>query len=321
MTADQWTYWRAALAGEIKEDLIQRGNPQSGYYRDRSTRAVAIWRDPDGLRCSVTSGYAPRHDDEIDELFGFVCRSPITRDLFMAIQKGGAWPEDVEEPARGIGDNSASLAPHEDIMAQINALADAARDWLKGIGGKLVTQEHADKIANYATKFGDLEKKADAARVEEKRPHDEAARDVQTKWKPVVDLAADKKKGAKKLFEGWALAERKRREEEAARIAEEQRKEHEALSRLTAAHGEPAPDAPPPPPPIENVKAGTRGRIALRTRTKWIVSDRAAFVAYLMAMETPPPDFVATLDMLAHRIGSAGGNPPGVMKTEETSAA
>jgi hypothetical protein len=318
MNPDQWTYWASALNGNFIEDLIQRGNPQSGFYRDRHTRAVAIWRTDDGnLMCSVTSGYGPRHADEIDELFGFVCRAPITRDLYMHIANGGAWPEDVQIPARGVGDNSQSLPPNELMAAQINDMIDEARKWLASIGGKIESQEHADKAANFAGAFGELEKQADKARKDEKEPHDKAAKAVQAKWLPVIELAAEKKTWLKKEFEKFALAEKRRREEEARRLADEQRKAAEEAARAAAENGEQPPESPQveDPAPIKNVAAGTRGtRVALKTRVDYVVTDLPAFSAHLAALENPPPEFVEACRKIANRLGAAGANPPGVEK-------
>jgi len=324
--ANDWTYWASALNGEFIEDLIQRSQPQSGFYRDRSKRAVAIWRDETGtLLCSVTDGYCPRHADEIDELFGFVLRTPITRELFMHIKDGGAWPEDVQMPergaaTRGFGDNSQSLPPHELLAAQINDMIDEAGKWLESIGGKVASQEHADKAANFAGAFGELEKEADKYRKNEKEPHDKAAKAVQTKWLPVIELADEKKTWLKKEFEKFALAEKHRRQEEAKRIAEENRKAAEEAARLAAEmapFGMDAPTAPviEEPAPVKNVAAGTRGtRVALKTRVDYVVTDLPAFSAHLAAFENPPPEFMEACRKIANRLGSAGANPPGVEK-------
>lgn len=314
---DQWRFWASALNGEFIEDLIQRGNPQSGFYRDRSSRAVAIWRDEGGeLLCSVTSGYCPRITDEIDELFGWVCRAPITRELFMHINDGGSWPEDVSIPERGAGDNSQSLPPHELLAAQINDMIDEARKWLASIGGKVKTQEHADKAANFAGAFGKLEKRADKARKDERKPHDKAAKAVQARWLPIVELAAEKKTWLKKEFEKYALAEKRRRKDEARKADEEQRKAADEAACAAAENGE-TPPTPPvikEPAPVKNVVAGTRCRVALQTRVNYVVTDLPAFAAHLAALENPPPEFLEACRKIANRLGAAGANPPGVEK-------
>ncbi|WP_457797591.1 hypothetical protein [Methylocystis sp. S23] len=138
-----------------------------------------------------------------------------------------------------MGDNSQNLEPHEALQADINNLADAARDWLKSIGGKITTQEQADKAANYATEFGKLEKRGQDKHKAEKAPHLEAGRAVDAAWKPVIDLADQKKRFMKKAFETWAVEEQRKRSEEAARLrAEQERQAAEARAAAKAA-GEP----------------------------------------------------------------------------------
>lgn len=322
---NDWSFWTRALAGEKPETTP--GTPWPGFYRDRSTRAVAIWKQDGAFQCVVTSGYCPKHQDEIDELFGFVCRSPITRELFMAIRDGGAWPEDVDAPERGIGDNSAGLAPHEALLAEINDLADKARAWVVEIGGKITNQEQADKISNYANEFGKLENKGKSSHKIEKEPFLEGGRKVDAAWKPIIDLADQKKRGAKKMFEAWAIDEDNRRRAEAARIAEEQRKADEearkaAEAAKSAGESEPELPAPAPLPVVENVKAGTRGSVSLRNKTEYVITDLPAFAAYLASLSPPPQDFVEACQKIARKMGAAGStNLPGVERKETKVAA
>jgi hypothetical protein len=269
----------------------------------------------------------PRHGrlrDEIDELFGFVCRKPIPYELYETIRDGGKWPEDVEAPAeRGMGDNSQNLEPHEALQADINNLADAARDWLKSIGGNITTQEQADKAANYATEFGKLEKRGQDKHKAEKAPHLEAGRAVDAAWKPVIDLADQKKRFMKKTAEAWLIEEKRRLEKiERERIAAE-RKAAEAEAQAARARGE---EAPPPPPPVEEpasvrVSVGTRGKVAIRTRTEYEIVDLPAFAAFLATLPPPPPDFLEACQKLANKMGPANPNLPGVApKTIEYAA-
>jgi hypothetical protein len=70
------------------------------------------------------------------------------------------------------------------------ALDDAyatAKDFLDG--SPIETQGQADAIGRIVSEVKKIRKDADAARAEEKRPHDEAAKAVQAKWKPLLDRA------------------------------------------------------------------------------------------------------------------------------------
>ena len=68
---------------------------------------------------------------------------------------------------------------------------------------------------------------ADAARAEEKRPHDEAAKAVQSKWKPLLDKADRAVTAAQKPLTDYLLRLERERQAEAQRLAEEARKAEE----------------------------------------------------------------------------------------------
>ncbi len=85
----------------------------------------------------------------------------------------------------GIGGNN---PPAIDAFGM--ALDDAyetAEDFLDG--SPIETQGQADAVGRIVSEVKKIKKDADAARAEEKRPHDEAAKAVQAKWKPLLDRA------------------------------------------------------------------------------------------------------------------------------------
>lgn len=70
------------------------------------------------------------------------------------------------------------------------ALDDAyatAKDFLDG--APIETQGQADRVGQIVSEVKKLRKDMDAARAEEKRPHDEAGKAVQAKWKPSLERA------------------------------------------------------------------------------------------------------------------------------------
>jgi len=328
---NQWLYWQNALKGVFMEDMIQRGQPQSGYYRDRSKRAVAIWRNPESgaLLCLVTSGYEPRHADEIDELFGFVCRSPITRDLFLNIQNGGAWPEEVPEPTRGIGDNNPpeDLTPDKALAAEIAALETQCRNWLQSLpDGKPSNKVEADLAANYAEKFLEFEKRAIELHKAEKEPHLKASRECDAKWfAPVRDMAKSLKERIKAISLAWAKAEDARKAEEARKANEEQQRIADEANRKAREEAERSGEAPPPVvKPVEVVaektRVGTVRAISNNARPVYIIADVPAFAAYLANLNPPPPDLMDVLRKIANKLGAAGTIPPGVEKQTSQAA-
>lgn len=70
------------------------------------------------------------------------------------------------------------------------ALDDAyatAKDFLDGAA--IETQGQADAVGRIVSEAKKLRKDADAARADEKRPHDDAGKEVQAKWKPLLERA------------------------------------------------------------------------------------------------------------------------------------
>ncbi len=324
MSDNQWAYWQSALAGNPNRDLIQKGNPQSGYYRDKN-RAVGIWRNADGsIKWTVTSGYRPATVDELDEnLFGFIVNRPITYEEFRRVLEGGKFSDHVDMPdlTPGIGHNAAPL--HEVIAEQIEAKRAEARAWLESIGGEIATKEHAEKIGNYANVFSQMEKKAEEQRKAEKQPLDEQVKAVQERWGPVTKAADEAKRYAKKLYEAFGQKELARqREEEARRRAELQRQQEEA-ARLAQDRGE----APPPPPvelalPPAKPKASVGGgKIAMRTRKVVVVTDPRALLEHFARLDPPPVELVELASKIGKKAAEAGLSVPGLELKEETYAA
>jgi hypothetical protein len=293
------------------EPEVTPGKPQAGYYRTQSHQAVAIWHSEDHTKVFAQttarngSSYLIRDPDSVDELFSKVCRHPVAGDTYTRFVQAKTWPEDVETPAeRGIGDNSAALAPHERIRAELNDFLDRARSWLKGIG-KVATKEHADKAANYAEEFAKLEKKADEEQKRLKKPILEAGRKIDGEWKPVIAAASDAKREFKKACEDYLIAVKKQ-------AAEQERRDREDA----AARGEFLQHRP------SAAVAGTSGgRVGLRTYKEAVVADWKALAQHYLSMEELPKAVQEGLLRAAEPIVLAGGTIPGViLKTEQRAA-
>lgn len=88
-------------------------------------------------------------------------------------------------------------------------------------GGNVTTDEQDAAIDAILDDFRTAAKDADKARVEAKRPHDEAAKAVQAVWKPIIDKA-DRGAGAcKDALTPYRVA-KQRAKDEAARLAREE---------------------------------------------------------------------------------------------------
>jgi hypothetical protein len=131
-----------------------------------------------------------------------------------------------EAPRPGIGHNGApEPTPYEKAREEIVDLFSEASLWLDG--AKVTSQAHADDLSNLLNMIRAAEKRAEEARKAEKKPHDDAAKAVQEKYKPLLtkaELAAD---ACKKALSPW-LAQKEAEQRAAAELA---RAEAEAKAR------------------------------------------------------------------------------------------
>jgi hypothetical protein len=317
MDNNDWSWWRNALAGNRGE--LTRGDPKSGFFRDRK-RACAIWRDEAGELCaSVSSGYEPRHADEIDEAFGFWSMNPVSHEVYSAFMETGKWPEDTDTPApseRGIGDNMAGMTPAEALKAELTDLQERAKAWFTSIGNTIKTQVEADRAANYASEFGALEAKGKDGHRVEKEPHLKKGREVDAAWKPTTEAAETAKKWMKRASEAFLIAEQSRLREVARARAEGERK---AAAEAAARH-EPPPAPSAPPEPVR-AKAGTTRAVSLRTRKIYQIDDIPAAAGFLANMKTPPDEFRQVVERIIRKLRSDGVEVPGVRDELEEYAA
>ena len=120
----------------------------------------------------------------------------------------------------GIGHNA---PPHIAIFAEIDDLYDEAKNWADG--EPITSQAMHDQIERLYDGIHDAGKRADALRVEEKKPLDEQVKAVQDRYNPYiqpkkgrVDLA---KSALSDLLTPWRTAVAKKKAEEAAAAAAE----------------------------------------------------------------------------------------------------
>lgn len=318
--SDQFQWWREALAGNVGD--IHESEPRSGYFKMREGKngpwlPVAIWRGGDGnLICRVGSDTRDAND-----VWTWCAKNPVEKSAAKHAFETGTWPGDVPQA----GDNSGMLSLPEEIDdAVTNALAWLARS-------KIGDKTTADTAANWRQRLLDLSKQADKQREAEKRPHDEAAKAVQAKWKPLVDNAADAANRIRDALTVYMRAEeaKQRAEQEAQRkaaeeVARKQREAAEAARREAEANNLPPPADPvdvPLPLEMEPVKVqagGQRGRVTgLRTVTKYVVTDHDAAYAAVKHI----PAVREAIEKAAAAMAKAGASVPGVEKREEKVAA
>lgn len=119
---------------------------------------------------------------------------------------------------QGIGANGPPApTPLEAIGADIGDTYDEAKNWLDGT--PIANQAQADEVTRLLDAARKGWKAADAQRVVEKKPHDDAATAVQSTWKPLLDKAKRVETGTKSALGNWMVREQARLagEAEAAR--------------------------------------------------------------------------------------------------------
>lgn len=306
---DQYSFWRRRMAGEVIP--IHDGEPQAGFYRltskDGGSQPVAYWFARDGsLRCRI--GEKDVSEQTANERWPWASKRPISHEVYKLVLSGGAWPDQHEAVTRD-RQNSAAAPDDDSFEALKDRIEDLARDADALIkAGAAADQDAANRAGDLANRLGELQKKADDARADEKKPHDEAAKAVQTKWRPLLnraDIYRDIKLHVITPFL-QAEAKRQREAEEAARKA--------ALE--AAAAGAPMPE---PAPVRAAPKAGSAGRrsVALRSVKVVTITDRAALLAYFANSER----LTELLQDMAEKAVRAGAEVPGVNVTEEQRAA
>lgn len=129
-------------------------------------------------------------------------------------------PQNDFNPLAVAGHNA---PPEAVIFQEIDDLYDEAKNWADG--EPITSQEMADAITTLREGIHEAGKKADALRVEAKRPHDEAAAAVQALYNPYVQPKKGRVDMAKSALDALLTPWRNRiaaeKVAEAARVAAE----------------------------------------------------------------------------------------------------
>lgn len=323
---DQWQWWRDALAGLRPE--IDANTPRPGFYKKRDGKGgkwlpVMIRYDDRGqlrARVGADSGVDPY------DVWTWCAAHPISKDVAKAAFETGSFPGEVETAE--VGHNSGEVT----LAETIRDYAATALGWLRKVGVK--DKQTSDMAANYRAELLRLSKEADRLREAEKRPHDDAAKAVQAKWKPLIDEAASAANTIRDELTRWmrqeearAAAERQAKWEAEQKAAAEERARMEAeraklmrddpIAALTSPEPE-LPVAPAAPEPVKIQSGGQRGRATgLRTVTRYVVTDHAKALAFFAESE----DVKSLIQKLADRASKSGVAVPGVEKQTEKVAA
>lgn len=335
--ADQYSFWRRRLAGEVVP--IHDGECQAGFYRD-GDKAVAIWFKDEALRCRV-NGRDISANDAMDR-WPFISKRPVSHDDYTARIENGTWPGEsalVTQSNNAPEDNS-----FEGLLAQIEEMAREAERLMKL--GAAKTQVQANEASDVADKLGKLFTKADNARKVEKQPHADAAAAVDDRWRPLTNAASVYKRLKDAVVEPFLRAQKiakEKAEREAREAADKARREaaakeaaakeaaeqaalrgdakaaeraqaeaDAAVAMATAAEATAMTVAATP------ITAGTRGRkVHLRTVTVVTIEDRAKVLEFFKDRQ----ELADLLQELAEKAVKAGFAVPGTKVSKDQDAA
>lgn len=136
-----------------------------------------------------------------------------------------------------IGHNNPPLEPFDIVKNKIEAIQDEARNWLDG--SQIENKQQAEAVAKLLDLSRKTNKEIDEARIAEKKPHDEAAKAVQTKYKPLLDKADLIVDCCKKVTTKW-LVKLENEQREIERLARIEAEKQAAIAReamLAASNG------------------------------------------------------------------------------------
>lgn len=224
--ANDYSWWRKALqiggGRELsREQMLPLGattEPQPGFYRRRAYKdgpfvPIAIWRANDQFVC--LSDGKQIGADQIEQVWTWCCRWPITEALYHEVVKGGAWPD--EPPAPKDHNQVKTGDDAVDLMAEFEAEAELAKDFLKK---PVQSQEQADQIAVWSKKIAGILSSANVKFKAEKQPWTDGGKKVDDRWRWRQD-ADTLAKSLKRSLDAW-LNELDRREKERQRRAAEE---------------------------------------------------------------------------------------------------
>lgn len=304
MSADAYAWYHSALAGAATPITEE---PRAGFFRRRSSKdgpwvAAAIWTDPEkGLVCRVGNAMRDPHQE-----WTWLAKNPVPADQAKAFFVTGKWPSEILlEPT--VGHNN----PPADLSTMARDEIERATDWAKK-NPTIDSKVNCDIAANLAAMLVKRANEVDDHRTKEKEPHLQAGRDVDAKWKPIVDDCKAAARALKDIAGRWMAAEEVRlmKAERERQAAERERIDAERAK--AAALNQPPPPEPiaVPAKPLVKVNAGgARGsKMGLKTVKSAVVVDHAKALEFFANHS----EIVAKVQELAARAVKLDQEVPGV---------
>lgn len=204
------------------EAPISDGDPQCGRFKMRQDRngpwlPVAIYLqqefDPetgeltgDEKLVATVGGKGHAANRDANEIWLWCSKHPVSESSYRVAYLTGKWPE---EPT--LGANTEPGDSFETLTDQLSTAIDMAGE----LPEKIETQEQADLAANLKDRINAYAKALDEMRDAEKRPHDEASKAVQAKFRPFLDRSMDVLDGIRHKLTSYLRTIRERAEQAA----------------------------------------------------------------------------------------------------------
>ena len=338
----QYKYWHDSLKGLKPE--IHADRPQSGFYWAKAGKLggripVALATKESGETVlfwgTAKNGQKLGYEDAC-RLWTRFADKPVRREEWRLAWEKGEWEDKTpcHEPEPTIGHNS-SRNPYDALRELCDDKMESARRLIAEQASKDPSKVAADRAHNLVNELREIVKEATKLHREEKDPLMEQVKDVDNRYRfrDDVKTVAEQLKDIETAF---ALAERRRKQEEAlaerrrqeaeARAIEIARREREKALRPSAAPEDPPaePEPPAPEPTIADIKVdkvmvggGIGRRGSLRTMYYAEITDWNAAIAHYSACESvrEAVQKLANADVKLHKNGTS---IPGVsVRTEE----
>lgn len=193
-------------------------------------------------------------------------------------------------------------------------------------GGEVSTDEQEAAIDAILDDFRKAGKDADKARAAEKKPHDDAAKAVQVKWRPIIDKAERGAQACKEALTPYRTA-KQRAKDEAARKAREEAEAREIEARKALQQSDDLEAKFAAEQQLEQAAklkavANRIDRSATGLRTYWEaeITDRKAALLHYLARS--PERFEVLIQQLADEDARSTRAPvPGIVFHERKKAA
>lgn len=342
--ASEWDWYKAAIKAQQEGKPlppVSDGHPQTGFFWAKASKAggripVCIYTDGNGDKVA-RSGTRDEHTmADAAKRWVWVAENVVPRDSYVFAWENGKWPDGTPTKAPDLpAGSNLPTDPFERLLAEVNDKLESATSFLNDAVAK-PDKTRADKARNIQAELLALNKTADSLHEAEKRPHLEAGRAVDEKFRfRATVLEACKRlrtvfENILKAEEAKARAEAQRRHAEETRKAEEERQrilaEREALHRddPIAALTSPEPELPIAPPAPEPVKVQAGGGIGRAAGLKTVWAPEIVDYEATLRHYAKHPDVRAAVEKLVKaeaRVHKDATSIPGVKMREERRAA